>query len=212
MKKTLIITFFLWTLSTVNAQKRAIYYNMMPLLSLYHVNLELGYAHEFRNGFCSDFGFGIIIPPDLWNNDRLNGTGRKKGRGFLLHFEPKYVFPSTEGADMEHILALKTSVFLHNYQSKRYLDSTLQTITFDVKTKGFMANLLFGVTAFHRDNSFMEMTFGMGVRGTHIDNNSPVPLAQMYEQFRINQTIEPEEKGNYLKFMLMINFKAGIAF
>jgi hypothetical protein len=81
-----------------------------------------------------------------------------------------------------------------------------------VKTKGFMANLLFGFSTFRNDNSFWEMTFGMGVRGTHIENNSPIPLAQMYEHFRINQTIEPEEKGNYLKFMAMINFKAGIAF
>jgi hypothetical protein len=212
MKRTLIITFFLCVFNALNAQKQAIYFNPLPLLSLSHMNLEFGYAREFRNGFRSNFGVGIIVPPDLWNGDKFHDVGRKKGRGFLLHFEPKYAFPFAYRSDIEYILTLKTSIFVHNYQFKRYLDTTLKTINFDVKTKGFMVNLLFGTTTFSYDNLFGEMTFGMGVRGIHVDNNSPIPIAQMYNQIRLTALFEPEEKGNYLRFKIMFNYKIGLAF
>jgi hypothetical protein len=212
MKSLIRYALILLSLTTLNAQKNAIYFNPMPLLSLYHVNLEFGYAHEFNNGFCSDFGLGIIVPADVWNSIDTKGVGRKKGRGAVLHFEPKYFFDTNSDDQFQRFLALKTSVFVHDYESNRFLNDNFRDIArYDVKSKGFMLNLLFGYTGV-RDRFFGEMSFGMGVRGINVDNNSLIPISQMSGQNRINSAAEPEEKGNYLKFTVMINYKIGFVF
>ena len=198
MKNLIRYALILLSFTTLNAQKNAIYFNPMPLLSLYHVNLEFGYAHEFNNGFCSDFGVGIIVPADAWNSIDTKGIGRKKGRGAILHFEPKYIF-NYEGGQFERFLSLKTSFFVHDYESNRYLNVFPKEITrYDVKSKGFMLNLLFGGRAVG-DRFFGEMSFGVGVRGINVDNNSLIPISQLSGEDRINIAAEPEEKGNYLK-------------
>jgi hypothetical protein len=107
-------------------------------------------------------------------------------------------------------MSLKTSLFLHNYESKRFFDDKAdQVIAYDVKTKGFMVNLLFGTQSL---NYFGETSFGVGIRGINVNNNSLLPVATLSPIHRNSSHREPEEKGNYLIFTVSVNFKFGFPF
>jgi hypothetical protein len=214
MKKIVILFVALFFFLGVDAQNRGIYINPVPLLlNIYHSNVEFGYSRTFDNDFCTEFGVGVIVPWDVWSGNKYHDVGRKKGRGVLLHFEPKYFFNESENGRTRLFLGIRTSLFLHDYQSVRYLnlDRSKDVITYDVKTKGFTSNLLFG---FRSDlgRFFGEISFGMGIRGINVDNNSPVPIENLDVQYRLSDIIEPEKKGDYLRFTMLFNFKYGIAF
>jgi hypothetical protein len=215
MKKIVTLFAFFLFFYGMNAQSRGVYINPPPLfLNIYHPNIEFGYSHTFYNDFCTEFGLGVIVPWDVWSGNKYNDVGRKKGRGVLLHFEPKYFFSESDNGRTHLFFGLRTSLFLHDYQSVRYLDPNVQlkdVITYDVKTKGFTSNLLFG-SRWDEGRIFMEMSFGMGIRGINVDNNSPIPIENLAVQYRLSEAIEPEKKGNYLRFTMLFNYKFGLAF
>lgn len=212
MSKLAVISIFLCFVNSVDAQRNAIYANLPAVINLYHANVELGFAREFNNGFCSDFGVGVIFPVNFSSGGRGGLVGRRNGRGILLHFEPKYFFDSYQDSK-QRFLALKASFVLHNYESKRFSnDNTDQVSNYDVQVKGILVNLLYGFRIVDSHNMFIEMSAGLGVRFLNIDNNSPISIANLSGQLRFTDLIEPEEKGNYARFTMMVNVKVGLAF
>jgi hypothetical protein len=224
----LLICIFFIIYVIINAVGQDNHYIGTSMVSIFNFRnpyIPFEYNRKLDDRVRLSAGIGTIVRTGLWNQGRSEITKEIKKqdeRGVRLSVEPQFMFkPQKSRAEVEgkihenSYLSLDLSALTYKYTSIRGFEERLDTLkNFNVSNRTLGLNALYGQMRMIKKNRFSMLwvfNVGGGVRFVNIKNNLDIPFEQLSTKYRSSPKQEPEEKGNYIRFSVVINAKVYIS-